>query len=371
MRIAYLSKSSIPSKAANSVHVMKMCQALAKEGCDVTLYCTRSNNDVEDVFAYYGVEKCFRLSSVKLPNVKFGTWLYAYGIRRHMMSEKLPDIVYGRHLLSLLSLAGLSIPFIYEAHTPPQSKTQEFMVNRLIRSTNFRFLVTISEALKKEYMKIYPGLREENILVLHDGADVPTTVDKMESSLVNEPHEFNIGYVGHMYQGRGIELIVELAQIFPDITFHLVGGEDKDIAMWKNKGVTDNLVFHGHVPNGRLGSYYERFDVMIAPYQHKIRVSGGKGDTSKWMSPLKIFEYMAFRKAMIVSDIPVLREVLSPNDNCLLCDPSSVRDWVESIELLRKDSGFRDRLAGNAYRDLKKHFSWKKRAQSVVENIHV
>ena len=38
MRIAYLSGTPIPSRAATSVHVMKMCQALAAQGHEVSLH---------------------------------------------------------------------------------------------------------------------------------------------------------------------------------------------------------------------------------------------------------------------------------------------------------------------------------------------
>ena len=37
MKIAYISKSVIPSRAANSIHVVKMCHALADNGHEVTL----------------------------------------------------------------------------------------------------------------------------------------------------------------------------------------------------------------------------------------------------------------------------------------------------------------------------------------------
>ena len=36
---------------------------------------------------------------------------------------------------------------------------------------------------------------------------------------------FNIGYVGHLYKGRGIELIIDLAKKLPKFSFQIVGGE--------------------------------------------------------------------------------------------------------------------------------------------------
>jgi hypothetical protein len=37
MKLAYLSNAKIPSREANSIHVMKMCQALGQLGHEVTL----------------------------------------------------------------------------------------------------------------------------------------------------------------------------------------------------------------------------------------------------------------------------------------------------------------------------------------------
>ena len=37
MRILYISNSIIPSRTANSIHVMKMCQAMADNGHEVIL----------------------------------------------------------------------------------------------------------------------------------------------------------------------------------------------------------------------------------------------------------------------------------------------------------------------------------------------
>ena len=37
MNLVYISNSIIPSRTANSIHVMKMCQAFADNGHDVVL----------------------------------------------------------------------------------------------------------------------------------------------------------------------------------------------------------------------------------------------------------------------------------------------------------------------------------------------
>ncbi|MCD8568755.1 MAG: glycosyltransferase [Geovibrio sp.] len=83
------------------------------------------------------------------------------------------------------------------------------------------------------------------------------------------------------------------------------------------------------------------------------------------MSPLKIFEYMASKKPIICSDLPVLREVLNENNSILVqCD--STGEWVEAISRL-KDEQLRGKLAAKAYDDFSEHYTWLKRAESVLK----
>ena len=47
-------------------------------------------------------------------------------------------------------------------------------------------------------------------------------------------HLLHIGYVGHLYKGRGIELILNMAKQRVELLFHIVGGLDEDIKYWKD-----------------------------------------------------------------------------------------------------------------------------------------
>ena len=81
------------------------------------------------------------------------------------------------------------------------------------------------------------------------------------------------------------------------------------------------------------------------------------------MSPLKIFEYMSHKKAIIASDLPVLREILN-SENSFLVKPESIDELVNAISLLKKKEN-REKFSTKAYSDFKK-FTWKKRAEKVV-----
>jgi glycosyltransferase involved in cell wall biosynthesis len=124
---------------------------------------------------------------------------------------------------------------------------------------------------------------------------------------------------------------------------------------------------YGHVPHGDLGAYVAAFDVCIAPYRSKAKIASGK-DIAQWISPLKIFEYMAAKKPIVCSDLPVIREVLNEN-NSILVPPSDVKGWVSALHRLKDDPALRQQLAEAGYDDLIRKYSWKQRARDILKYV--
>ena len=116
---------------------------------------------------------------------------------------------------------------------------------------------------------------------------------------------------------------------------NIVGGNEKDINFYKQKvkkmGI-NNIKIHGFLEPSKIFKFNSNMDVLVAPYQKKIHLESGDTTTEKWMSPLKIFEYMATGKPIICSRIEVLNEVLEDNRNCLLCDPEKEEEWINAIK---------------------------------------
>src|SRR5690606_38086332 len=119
-----------------------------------------------------------------------------------------------------------------------------------------------------------------------------------------------VGYIGHLYPGKGGELIVDLSTKMPQVDFHIVGGREQDILRLKNRPHSDNLYFHGYVPYADTKPYLNAFDIVLAPYSEKVYLAKTNAEIGNWMSPLKLFEYMSAGKPIISSDLNVLREVL-------------------------------------------------------------
>ena len=70
MKILYIAPSFIPSRTANSVHVMKMCNAIGNIGHDVTLVTRGSNKTISD-YNYYDVDNNFRIAKINFFNIRF------------------------------------------------------------------------------------------------------------------------------------------------------------------------------------------------------------------------------------------------------------------------------------------------------------
>ena len=370
-RIAYFSGSKIPSRAANGVHVMRMCAAFARAGHEVVLAAIQGDRVVGgDDFETYGVAPRFRIVKHAMFSQGLVSRLrYARAAPTLVRQVIKPDLVYGRHLLSLSVAARWGVPVFFEAHQAP-TRLERLVERRLFRRPNFARLVVISEALGDEYRRCHPGLPAQRILVAPDAADLPDSTDLDAAVSLRRAGRLQVGYVGHLYPGKGMEMVAALARHMPDVDFHVVGGTEADLARWRagSNGNGSNLVFHGHVSAVRTEAYRRAVDVLLAPYQALVRSAGGRAEIGRWMSPLKIFEYMGSGRAMIVSDLPVLREIVTDGVTALLVRPDDVDAWVGAVERLR-DPTLRQELGGRARAQLVARHTWAGRAADVLAGL--
>ena len=242
------------------------------------------------------------------------------------------------------------------------------MFRNMIRKPSFKRFVVISSALRDYFETNYTFQNTTDILVSHDAADPSAGA---ESSLRLDRSRLQVGYIGHLYEGRGIHIIAEMAARCPWADFHFIGGNETDIQRCKEKYRSfNNMVFHGFLPPSIAADYRNAFDVLLAPYQRSVSVSGG-GDTSQWMSPLKLFEYMAAGKAILCSRIPVLKEVLTDRETAILCDPEDPDSWIQNLLTLKEDITLRLQLGNAAHAAFLANYTWKARAERVIRDLPV
>lgn len=380
MKIYYISSSVIPSQYANSVHVMKMCEAFADNNHEVSLfardgsYVDIKNYCVND-FNNYGVQDNFSLYKFRSTNIRRIKHIsYIYNVLKKIHSLQSPELLYTRYLFFvyffLMRYPSSNIPIIYEAHGPASSNINRYILGKLFEAKNFIRLVVISEALKKMYRERFPFLPDDKIVVAHDGANSSTLVSPVTDNInsLGRKNVMRVGYVGSINKGRGIETIYQLSKEFLNVDFHIIGGTEEQAKHFSKK-IPPNIYCHGFVPHLKVPAILDMMDILLAPYGNKVYVSGGT-DTSKWMSPLKIFEYMASGKAILTSDLPVLREILKNDVDALMVEPGDVAAWVRVLEGLLSDNNKRMILGNNAKEKLLFNYTWRKRAQTVLKGIN-
>ena len=360
MKIDYASNSVIPSTAANSIHVMKMCSALAKCGHDVVLHAAEGSLDEDDSFNFYGVNSNFKIVYHTVLPIKYvGALFYALQVLVWVLVNK-RSVVYGRDLYSCF-LASFFLPTGFEAHGPTCGWLNKYLFELMLKRELFKALVVISKALSSIFSGRF-NLQKVNVVVLHDAAD--NVNDKCKQFPTSA--RIQVGYVGHLYKGRGIELVIELANRLREFDFHIVGGNDSDIEYWRSVAGASNVTFHGFVDPSVVHRYRNSFDILLAPYQRVVAVSGG-GNTVDYMSPLKIFEYLASGKALVCSDLPVLREVLDET-TAILVDPGDVEAREKAI-LRFKSVKVRNAFGLRAQRLFLEKYTWSSRAEVIVKEF--
>lgn len=366
----YISKSKLPSTAANSVHVMKMCQAFSRQGITVELSAIRPRkHDLVDfgvIFSEYAVEPKFDLHLFGFPNLPARTEFHILSSLKKARNIG-SDVIYTRIPRAAVLGELLGWPSVIELHHPGSYAT----LKAYLRIARRPIIVVITDTLRK---RIIADLNcdPNSIIVAPDGAD-PMPIG-VQSLLPASPEgRLRVGYLGHLYKGKGMELISLIAPHCPWADFEIVGGTQDDIAMWKSYiGGLPNVRFHGHVPHSMTPGYLSGFDVALLPNQGFVGVSVGSNlNISRWTSPLKAFEYMSAGLPIIASDQPNLREVLSHNVNGLLCPASDAEAWCKALELLRASPELRSRLGQNALEIFTREYSWDARARKLVTAVEL
>jgi glycosyltransferase involved in cell wall biosynthesis len=376
MKIAYLSESLIPSTAANSIHVMKMCKAFSEHGYSLVLLVPQVHNHEQynyDSFEFYGVAPSFAL--VRVDRIPLLGHSISFGIKCFRdLSRIRPDIVISRSFCGSLSAVSAGFPIVYEFHQPISDFgiRQAILFRQLIRNKFFLGLVVVTKALKDWYIKHFQ-IPQEKVLVAADGADLPLSSCDLpkDINLLNVSQTgHNVAYVGALYEGKGMEIVLPLAHRCPDVNFHVVGGRLKDIEHWKAKASgLKNIFFHGFYPHVQVFSIMKKMDVLLAPNLNSVKGYGGTKDIGKWTSPLKLFEYMAAKKPILASNIEVLREVLVHEKNSILCDPNDNEAWRSGLRRLLSDRELADRLTNRAYADLTEKYTWSIRAGTLLNFV--
>lgn len=378
MRFHYISPSTLPSRAANSVHVVWQCDGLHRVGAEVTLYAKRAMHDpglmTQALEAAYGISSsALHLETVYNPSGGADNFRIAYHAVRQIRRIGRSDAVLSRNLYAAFVLAVLyKIPLLFETHQL-ETGFRKWMQKLIVRCPLVTTIV-ISDRLAS-YLTQHLGVAPHRTLVLHDAAPdgiQPVPVAERRARLcelaepARGPWRQICGYFGHLYPGRGIEVVKAMATACPETLFLVYGGTEADLAFRRNANRQANLFFMGHVPHPAARELMCLMDILLMPYQENVSIGVAGHDTARWMSPMKMFEYLGAGVPIISSDLPVLREVLNDGHNCLLVPPSDADAWIAALARLGNDQELASRIGATAHEQYEKHHTWTRRAERII-----
>lgn len=385
MRLAYITNARIPSERANALQTVQMCAAFAAEA-EVTLYHPARRNlaafEELNVWDYYGVAHTFAIRPVPCVDwfwLSGGRawlerpifWLQTFTFALALIGElsRRPAEVYYSRDPFVLTLMTMLMPharsrMVFEAHTIPFGRLarafRRWALNRVSGT------VTISQALEKLYVEL--GLHR--VVAAPDGVALERfnlAVLRAEArQRLNWPlDQALIVYTGGLYPGRGLEEMIVAVKDLQALLV-IVGGKDAAAAVRlktyaQAQGVT-NVRFEGYYPPTQIPLCLAAADILAMPYSRRTVAPGGV--TTDWMSPLKMFEYMAAGRAIVASDLPALREVLTP-DSAWLVTPDSSKALTHAFARLLADEPLRNRLAAQARQDVAT-YTWAARAKKII-----
>ncbi len=280
-------------------------------------------------------------------------FLFGFKVANKLRAEK--NLIISRSLIASFFLTMFKVKHFVEIHQELKGLTKFLFINlRFINSKQIIKVIFISQGLSNFYK-----LNNQKYIILHDGCDLRDfklrTVPKKKIK--------NIYYLGSFYKGRGINIIKKLASLSPQYDFYLYGLRDEKIRSFKNFKVFPIVSYK------KTLKLISNADVLLMPYQSKISINSYnfKDDISKFISPLKMFEYLASGIPIISSDLKVLREKLINRRNSILIkNYSNPLAWKKAINELSENFYLRVKISKNSILTAQSN-TWAKRTKKIYK----
>ena len=362
MKILYLAFARMPTEKAHGVQIIKMCEAFAKHGAEVTLCVPGRENSISiDPFSFYGVKELFKLCVANVPDfVRFGAFGFLFSLI--LFSERIvwkrvfwnSDIIFCRDAGVLLQYLLLGRRLVYEAHTAPT------VISKIVARHAWK-VITISQGLKDAYTKV--GVSEHKILVAHDAVDVEIFIDgTFDRDVMRDKFSIPRGasvamYIGRIDSWKGVETLLEASKLLTNVQV-VVTGEGEQLDTFKT--TYPNVIFTGPTPYTALPEVQNVADVLIIPN------SARDINSRLYTSPLKVFAHMNARVPIVASDLPSLREILN-EQNAYLVAPDNPQALADGIMNALKDTS--ELKTNQAAKDAQ-GYTWKNRAQCILEFLN-
>ena len=224
----------------------------------------------------------------------------------------------------------------------------------------------ISSFLRKKIMGTKVSLERD--FVNHNGFD-DTIFNAIKDITVRErilriPNTYNvIGYVGTLDYHKQMPLFIDAFATVKNKyknTVALIVGGGPAFDVIKNivaeKGLSDCFYFTGQIDHDQVHHYLKAFDIAV---HHAA---------NDYMSPLKVFEYLAVKLPVIAPDIPAVREIFEDGKHLLLTKPTA-QDIANKLILLLSKPEVAEEIADTGHKYVNLNFSWRINVNNIIQAV--
>lgn len=387
----YLANVRVPSEKAHVFQIFQMLDAFRDVGVRVKLVYPRRENIVEmagvDPAAIYGLRHTPALLETRvidpvklvtidvpalrrspLPRLAFGVQSVTFAASAARTVARLkPAVVYSRDWLVLTAALFTGAPCVWESHDLPEGRWSRLALRALL--PRLCGIVAITDGVRRELLEL--GAAGERVIVSADAVDLSRfarelgKADARRSLGLAQTRRYVV-YTGHLYAWKGAHTLALASRYLPpESEVVIVGGTPADLSAFRRFVHDERLErvrLVGYVPPAEVPTWLAAADVLVLPNTASEAIS------TRYTSPLKLFEYMAAARPIVASDLPSLREVLEHAENALLVAPDSPAALASGISTLLQDAALSERLALRARRDVAGR-TWTARAEQIARFV--
>jgi glycosyltransferase involved in cell wall biosynthesis len=353
----YVAEINLPSHSAYPLHVLKMCDAFAELNYKVTLYIFYKDNKLNfnKIKKIYNLRNSFEIKSIfnQKKNYSFLDRLKLASLSNKMITEK--SLIVSRSIITSIFLAFYKKKNSLEIHHQLQGLTYLIFKfrNFFINEKFLNFILIHKNLIKKLYVK------SGKSIILDDAVDI-NNFKKIRFKETNQ-----CVYTGSLLRGKGIEVIKKLADLNPKIKFNIYGDindlASENVEILKKK----NMNFNNHVNYFQIPKILSKHRILLMPYQKKVFGIGKNLELSQFMSPMKMFDYLASGKIILASKLKVYEHVLKNNINSFLVHSDNINQWNYMLRKIFYSKNQYKNIRNNALKTATK-YTWVKRVQKII-----
>ena len=409
-RIAYVLHNSFPySSGGYATRAFGIAEGLKSHGFEVIninrpgfpldIKDDLEAEDVPEIEIIDGYQYVRSLSTSRRGKTPYDYMLEAADILEERFIEYRPQYVIAasNHITAIPSLIAakrLGIPFYYEvrglweitrvSREPEFEKKPAYTVQVLLETLAAKHathVFTLTSPMINELVR--RGVEEESISLVPNSCSpenlIPQQRDMKLVEKLNIPADVPvIGYIGTFVQYEGLDDLAEACAILKlkGVPFRLllVGNENasgqevgpitaKISELATTYGFSDWLIMPGRIPFEEVESYYSLID--IAPFPRKPQ------PVCELVSPMKPLEALAMKKAVLVSSVQALKEMVVEEKTGLVFEKGNISDLADKLQLLIDNKGLRQTLGENGRVWVKSERNWIKTTGVIKDQLEL